>query len=73
MADTSTPNKPTHDVCFVKDRGKDQKGFWTTIGAAWAHKDSGGLSLQLDFVPTDLTAGRIVVRVRAEKPQGEGK
>ena len=65
-----TTNKPTHDVCFVKHR-EGRKGYWTTIGAAWAHKDSGGLSLQLDFVPTDLASGRIVVRVRSEKPQGE--
>ena len=64
-------------MCFVKDRGKDQKGFWTTIGAAWQHKDSGGLTLQLDFIPADLSTGRIVVRVRSEKPaegnQGEAK
>lgn len=64
-------NKPTHDVCFVKDRGTDKKGFWTTIGAAWLHKDTAGMSLQLDFIPADLSAGRIVVRIRTEKPQGE--
>lgn len=66
-------NKPTHDVCFVKER-KGRKDYWTTIGAAWAHKDNGGLNVQLDFVPTDLASGRIVIRVRSEKPdntQGE--
>jgi hypothetical protein len=66
MASTQ-PNKPTHDVCFVEER-KDQKGFWTRIGAAWAHKDGGGLNLQLDFIPLDLTKGRLVIRVRTEKP-----
>ena len=63
--------KPTHDVCFVKER-KGQKGFWTTIGAAWAHKDNGGLNVQFDFLPTDVSQGRIVIRVRTEKPtEGE--
>lgn len=71
MADTATRNKPTHDICFVKER-QGQKSFWTTIGAAWAHKDQMGLNLQLDLVPTDLRDGKIVVRVRSEKPaQGE--
>lgn len=73
MAEPTTTNKPTHDVCFVKDRGEGQKGIWTDIGAAWAHKDNGGLNVQLDFIPADLGKGRIVIRVRTEKPQGEGK
>jgi hypothetical protein len=68
MADQT--NKPTHDVCFVEDR-KGKKGFWTRIGAAWAHKDNGGLSLELDFLPLNVAAGRIVVRVRTEKPSEE--
>lgn len=67
MADNTTPNRPTHDICFVRER-KDQKGFWTTIGRAWAHKDGGGMNLQLEFLPTDLSLGRIVIRVRSEKP-----
>lgn len=69
MADHTT-NKPTHDVCFVEDR-KDKRGHWTRIGAAWGHKDNGGLSLQLDFLPLDLAKGRVVIRVRSEKPNGE--
>ncbi|MGE0205516.1 MAG: hypothetical protein AB7P60_18140 [Hyphomicrobiaceae bacterium] len=70
---TPTSNKPTHDISFVEDR-KDQKGFWTTIGAAWAHRDNGGLNLQFDFMPVDFGKGRIVVRVRSEKPTtGEGR
>ncbi len=67
MAHTQ-PRKPTHDICFVEERGRDQKGYWTTIGAAWGHKDNGGLNLQLDFVPVNLGKGRIVVRVRTDKP-----
>ena len=67
MADTATRNKPTHDVCFVKER-QGQKSYWTTIGAAWAHKDQMGLNVQLDFIPLDMADGKIVIRVRAEKP-----
>ncbi len=70
MADTKN-RKPTHDISFVKDRGPDQKGYWTTIGAAWLHDDKNGLNLQFDFLPTDLKTGRIVVRVRTEKPATE--
>ena len=70
MADKQTPNTPTHDICFVRER-KDQKGFWTTIGRAWAHKDNGGLNLQLDFLPMDLSLGRIVIRVRSDKLANE--
>lgn len=73
MADKQNPNTPTHDICFVRER-KDQKGFWTTIGRAWAHKDNGGLNLQFDFMPVDFGKGRVVVRVRSEKPStGEGR
>ena len=71
MADNATPNKPTHDICFVEDRGKDKKGHWTNIGAAWMHKDKNGLNLQLDFLPVNVAKGRIVVRVRTEKSNGE--
>lgn len=71
MADTSTTNKPSHDVCFV--RGRDgQKGYWTTIGAGWAHRDGGGMNVDLRFLPVDFHEGRIVIRLRTEKPaEGE--
>lgn len=69
MASTEN-HKPTHDICFVKER-KGRKDYWTTIGAAWAHKDNGGLNLQFDLMPTDLAQGRIVIRVRSEKPASE--
>lgn len=68
---TNQLNKPTHDVCFVEER-KDQKGHWTRIGAAWAHKDNGGLNLQLDFLPFNFAKGRLVIRVRTEK-QADGE
>lgn len=66
MADPTPRAKPTHDICFVKER-QGQKSYWTTIGAAWAHKDQMGLNLQLDFIPLDMRDGKVVVRVRADK------
>lgn len=72
MTDSRPTNKPTHDVCFVKER-PNQKPYWTTIGAAWAHKDQMGLNVQLDFVPLDMRDGKIVIRVRTEKPATEGQ
>lgn len=70
MADTQTSYKPTHDVCFVRER-KGKKSFWTTIGAAWAHKDGAGLNLDIQFLPLDLATGRIVIRLRDQKQDGE--
>lgn len=70
MADTKTSQKPTHDICFVRERD-GQKGFWTTIGAAWAHKDGGGMNLDFRFLPLDLKSGRIVIRLRDQKSNGE--
>lgn len=40
--------------------GKEEKAFWTRIGAAWSHQDGEGLTLQLDLVP--VNGGRIVLR-----------
>ncbi|MEM8539407.1 MAG: hypothetical protein AAGF25_00495 [Pseudomonadota bacterium] len=54
-------SKPTHEVFFVKDLGKDKKGFWTKIGAAWQHKETTGMQLKLDLLPTDLGAGDLVI------------
>lgn len=56
------PKPPTLIAWHVADRG--EKSFWTRIGAAWDHKDGGGLNLHLDLVPTN--GGRIVLRAPAE-------
>lgn len=61
----TTPNKPTHHAYQVRDRDRDgEKGFWTRIGSAWAHKDGQGFSLHLDALPVD---GRLSLRVATEK------
>jgi hypothetical protein len=54
---------PSHVVYHVRERG-GQKGFWTRIGAAWAHQDGKGFNVQLEVVPLD---GRISLRVASEK------
>jgi hypothetical protein len=56
---------PTHLAYHVRDRGEGKKGFWTRIGAAWAHSDGKGFNIQLDsLVPLD---GSITVRVVSDK------
>lgn len=60
---TTQTNKPSHAVYHVE--GEGTKKFWTKIGAAWAHEDGEGFSLQLTCLPMD---GRLVVR----KPKDEG-
>ena len=64
MTDTKTTasKTPSHIAYHVRD-GKD-KGFFTRIGAAWAHKDGQGFNIQVDVIPLD---GRIVLRVASEK------
>jgi hypothetical protein len=69
MANNQTQNrKPTHDVLHVRGEGKS--AFWTRIGAAWLHDDKEGLNLALDFVPVG-NDGRLVIRIRKDKSQGE--
>jgi hypothetical protein len=69
MNDTTTkPNdagskSPSHVVYQVRDR-QGGKGFWTRIGAAWAHNDGQGFNVQLECVPLD---GRITLRIATEK------
>jgi hypothetical protein len=58
---TSTTSKsPTHVAYHVRDGKSNDKGFWTRIGAAWAHKDGKGFNIQLEVAPLD---GRINLRV----------
>jgi len=61
--ESSTGKSPSHHAYQVRDRDGG-KGFWTRVGAAWAHGDGKGFSIQLDAVPLD---GRITLRVASEK------
>jgi hypothetical protein len=66
MNDTQTTSKtPSHIAYHVKD-GNSGKGYWTRIGAAWAHADGNGFNIQMDLLPPD---GRITLRVASEKPE----
>lgn len=54
---------PSFIAFHVRDReGKDS--FWNRIGAAFAHADGQGFTVQLDSLPLD---GRITLRVPTEK------
>ncbi len=66
-------NKPTHYVYHVAEKeqteGEEKRGFWTKIGAAWAHGDGKGFTLAIDLLPLN---GRIVLREpREDEPKQE--
>jgi hypothetical protein len=68
---TNTENKPagkapTHIAYHVRGRGEGKKGFWTRIGAAWAHSDGNGFNIQLEVSPLD---GSITLRTASEKKE----
>jgi hypothetical protein len=60
---TTASKTPTHIVNHVRER-EGQPGVWTPIGAAWAHKDGKGFTVQVEMVPLD---GRLILRVPSEK------
>ena len=64
MTNTEPPKgkAPTHIAYQVRE-GSNEKSYWTRIGAAWAHKDGNGFSLQLESVPLD---GKITLRIASE-------
>lgn len=66
MTNTSTKSKkteskaPTYLAYTVRGaREEGQKGFWTRIGAFFAHEDGEGGTLLLEALPLD---GRVVLR-----------
>jgi hypothetical protein len=65
---TQTPNHspkaPTLIAWQVTKRG--DKSYWSRLGAAWAHKDGNGFTVQLEAVPLDC---RIVLRPAIEDPE----
>ena len=61
MTKTETTSKrPTHRVYAVTKAEGADKGFWTTIGAAWPHQDGKGFNVKLDYLP--LNGAEIVIR-----------
>jgi len=63
---TTETNRPSHNVYIVEGEGK--KAFWTKIGAAWAHEDGYGLTINLTCLPLN---GRLVVRQPNEDDKKE--
>ena len=66
MTKTETTNRPTHRVYAVTKAEGADNGFWTTIGAAWAHQDGKGFNVKRDYLP--LNGAEIVIR----EPRAEG-
>lgn len=62
-SESPASKSPSHIAYQVRDR-EGGKGFWTRIGAAWAHKNGDGFNIQLESVPLD---GRITLRVATDK------
>ena len=66
MTDTTkkiaTAKTPSHIAYHVRN-GNSDKGFWTRIGAAWAHADGNGFNIQIETLPL---AGRIPLRIASE-------
>lgn len=61
--ETPAARSPSYIVYQVRGR-EGTKGFWTRIGAAWAHADGQGFNIQIESVPLD---GRLTLRVATEK------
>jgi len=60
--ETPTGKAPTHIAYQIRETG--DRGYWTRIGAAWAHRDGNGFNIQLDSLPID---GKINLRIPTEK------
>ena len=61
----ATANTPSHIAYHVRN-GNSEKGYWTRIGAAWAHADGNGFNIQIETLPLD---GRITLRIASEKSE----
>lgn len=60
---TASGKAPTH-VAYQVREGKNDRSYWTRIGAAWQHKDGKGFNIQLQAVPLD---GSIQLRLATEE------
>jgi len=55
-----------HGCGYHVRNGNSDKGYWTRIGAAWAHADGNGFNIQIETLPLD---GRITLRIASEKSE----
>ncbi|TRW91946.1 hypothetical protein FNJ84_21415 [Paracoccus sp. M683] len=66
---TQALNAPDYMAWHVTQKG--EKSYWNKVGAAWAHKDGKGYTLQLETCPIN---GRIVLRLPLEDaPQADNE
>jgi hypothetical protein len=63
MSDIDNSKRHPAFTAYHVREGKDSKGRWTEVGAAWATKDGRGYILHLNAIPID---GRVVL-LPAEK------
>lgn len=61
----SAKTPPDYVAYTVSEHAPDDKGFWTQIGAAWAHEDKEGFYIKLSALPID---GKVVMRLGKDKP-----
>jgi hypothetical protein len=52
-------NQPQFLAFSIKDSEQSENGYWTRIGAAFAHQNGDGYTLILDWVPLD---GKVILR-----------
>jgi hypothetical protein len=65
---TTEKKAPALIAYHVREGKNGGKGFWTRIGAAWAHEDGEGFNVQVEMMPLD---GRIVLRpAKADEDKG---
>jgi hypothetical protein len=66
-SDSGGGRKPDYIAYNVRD-GRDGKGHFSRIGAAWQHRDGQGYDIHLDSLPV---GGRVTLReLREERMQG---
>jgi len=58
------PKAPDYLAWHVHQKG--EKSYWNKVGAAWAHRDGQGYTLQLETCPIN---GRIVLRTLLDDSQ----
>jgi hypothetical protein len=71
MTTPTSSKRPSHGVYVVEGEGKE--AYWTKVGAAWAHNDGDGFSLQLTALPIN---GRLSIRKlkpKADSASEEGR
>lgn len=73
MARTNTKDRNTNEnreakipnlIAYYVTGRREDKSYWTRVGAAWNHEDGKGFTAQLDLIP--VGEGRIVFRLPTE-------